>query len=183
MKALVRSFALIAFAAAPLAAQAKPAAKPAAPPAASAVSTMRTVWQPTANYVLQAAQDMPEEKFSFKPTPTVRSFGEVVAHVAGSQYMFCAAALGDTARAEDEIEKGTHSKADLVAAMKASTAYCDKAYAITDAAGRKPLTMFGQKHNRLWALLANMSHNGESYGNLITYLRINGMVPPSSKRQ
>lgn len=69
------------------------------------VGTTRALWQQLSGYVTQAAEDMPEAKYSFKPTPDVRSFGELIAHVAGSQYMFCAVAAGDSARAEDDIEK------------------------------------------------------------------------------
>ena len=181
MKPFTRPLALLAFAAAPLSAQAKPPVKPTPVPPVTAVSITKAVWSPIAEYILQSAMDMPEEKYSFKPAPMVRSFGELIGHVAGSQYMFCAAALGDSARKEDNIEKSTTTKAGLIAAMKASTAYCAKAYAISDAASRAPLTMFGQKQNRFWALVMNTSHDDEHYGNLVTYLRINAMVPPSSK--
>ena len=181
MKSAVRTFALLAVAAMPLAAQAKPPVKPTPVPATSAVATTKAVWAGIAGFILQSAIDMPEDKYSFKPVATVRSFGEIIGHVAGSQYMFCAAALGDSARKEDDIEKSTTTKAGLIEALKASTAYCMKAYAISEAAGRKALTMFGQKQNRFWALVMNTSHDDEHYGNLVTYLRINGMVPPSSK--
>ncbi|MBK5189567.1 MAG: DinB family protein, partial [Gemmatimonadaceae bacterium] len=94
-----------------------------------AVGAARDVWQQQSGYVTQAAEDMPEGKYAYKPTPDVRSFGQLIAHVAGSQYMFCAAAIGDSARAEDDIEKkGSTSKAELVAAMRASNKYCARAY-------------------------------------------------------
>jgi hypothetical protein len=179
MTTITHALTILTVAVAPLAAQTRPAAKPA--PASAAMSAEHAVWMQVANYILQSAEDMPDAKFGYKPIPTVRSFGEIIGHVAGSQFMFCAAALGDSARDEAAIEKGTHTKAELIAAMKASNAYCAKAYAISDAAGRAPLTMFGQKQNRFWALVMNTAHNGESYGNIITYLRMNGMVPPSSK--
>jgi uncharacterized damage-inducible protein DinB len=161
---------LLALAAAPLGAQAN-----------TAVPAAREIWKEFADYVTQSAIDMPEAKYSFKATPAVRSFGQLIGHVAGSQYMFCAAALGEPAKAEDDIEKTKTTKADLVAAMKASNAYCEKAYALGDAAVRAEITMFGAKHNKLWALINNAAHDGEHYGNIVTYLRLNGMVPPSSK--
>jgi uncharacterized damage-inducible protein DinB len=148
-----------------------------------AVGTSRALWQAQSGYITQAAEDMPEAKYSYKPTPDVRTFGELVAHVAGSQYMFCAAAVGDSARAEDDIEKSKTSKADLVAAMRASNEYCARAYRQTDDASARTLKMFGQERTRLYVLMQNATHDAEHYGNIVTYLRLNGMVPPSSKRQ
>ncbi|MFI5358380.1 MAG: DinB family protein [Opitutales bacterium] len=176
MRASVRCLAVLALAAAPLHAQAGPASV-----GSHAVSTARNVWQPIASYITQSAEDMPADKYGYRPTPEVRSFGQLIGHVAGSQYMFCAAAIGDTARKEDDIEKTMTTKTDLVAAMKASTAYCAKAYGQSDAASRGAITMFGQKQNRLWALITNAAHDDEHYGNIVTYLRLNGMVPPSSR--
>ena len=176
-KSFTRSLAVLTLLAVPLAGQARHTGRT----GSLAVATTRAVWEPIAGYILQSAMDMPEEKYGFKPTPEVRSFGELIGHVAGSQYMFCAAATGDSARKEDDVEKAATTKAALIAALKASTAYCAKAYTITDAAGRTPLTMFGQKQNRFWALVMNASHDDEHYGNIVTYLRMNGIVPPSSR--
>jgi uncharacterized damage-inducible protein DinB len=149
-----------------------------------AVGTTRSLWQQQSGYITQAAEDMPEAKYSYKPTPDVRSFGELIAHVAGSQYMFCAAAIGDSARSEDDIEKSKKtSKADLVAAMRASNDYCARAYKQTDDAAARTAKLFGQDRTRLYALMNNATHDAEHYGNIVTYLRLNGMVPPSSKRQ
>jgi uncharacterized damage-inducible protein DinB len=149
-----------------------------------AVGTTRALWQQMSGYVTESAQDMPESKYSYRPTKGVRSFGELIAHVAGSQYAFCATALGDSARAEDDIEKKKNmSKAELVAAMRASNDYCTRAYQQTDDATAAKVQMFGQERTRLYALMINATHDAEHYGNLVTYLRMNGMVPPSSKRQ
>jgi uncharacterized damage-inducible protein DinB len=148
-----------------------------------AVGTTRSFWQVQSGYITQAAEDMPEAKYSYKPTPDVRTFGELVAHVAGSQYMLCAAAIGDSARAEDAIEKSKKSKADLVAAMRASNDYCARAYQQTDDASAGTVKIFGQERTRLYVLMQNTTHDAEHYGNIVTYLRLNGMVPPSSKRQ
>ena len=149
-----------------------------------AVGTARALWKQLSSYVTESAQDMPESKYAFKPTKDVRSFGELIAHVAGSQYSFCATALGDSARAEDDIEKKKNmSKADLVTAMRASNDYCARAYQQTDDAAAAKVQLFGQERTRLFALMINATHDAEHYGNLITYLRMNGMVPPSSKRQ
>ena len=148
------------------------------------VGTTRALWQQLSGYVTQAAEDMPEAKYGFKPTPDVRSFGELIAHVAGSQYMFCAAATGDSARAEDDIEKKKMTgKAELVAAMRASNEYCARAYHQTDDASAAKVKLYGQEQTRLYALMINATHDAEHYGNIVTYMRLNNMVPPSSKRQ
>jgi uncharacterized damage-inducible protein DinB len=149
-----------------------------------AVGTARALWQQLSGYVTEAAQDMPEGKYSYRPTKDVRTFGELIAHIAGSQYSFCATALGEAERAEDDIEKQKKTnKADLVAAMKASNDYCARAYQQSDEASAAQIKMFGQDRTKLYALMINATHDAEHYGNIITYLRINGMVPPSSKRQ
>ncbi len=177
MKLFVCCAALLAFRAAPLLAQDRQAA------ADHAVAAARDIWQQQSGYVTQAAEDVPEAKYGYKPTPEVRSFGQLIAHVAGSQYMFCAAAIGDSTRSEDDIEKSKTSKADLVAAMRASNAYCASAYRQSDDASRQTVTMFGQKRTRFYVLMNNATHDAEHYGNIVTYLRLNGMVPPSSRRQ
>jgi uncharacterized damage-inducible protein DinB len=111
----------------------------------------------------------------------VRSFGQLIGHVAGAQYMICAAALGDPPRGEDEIEKTRTTKTELLAALRASTEYCGRAYAQTDAAAQQRTQLFGQERSRLAALGINATHNAEHYGNLVTYMRMNGLVPPSSR--
>lgn len=155
----------------------------AAPAAAqdAAVANARTLWHDVTAQVTQIAEEVPDSLYGFKPTPEVRSFGQLFGHIAGAQYMFCAAAVGDPPRGEDEIEKAATTKAALVEALKASTAYCERAYAQDDAAAQGAIEMFGQRRTRLWALGMNAVHNGEHYGNLVTYLRINGIVPPASR--
>jgi uncharacterized damage-inducible protein DinB len=163
-------------AATPVVAQQAPKADPSV-----GVTAAREVWAQAHNYVAKSAEQMPEAKFSFRPVATVRTFGEVVGHVAGSEMMFCAAALGETVPAEDAVEKAAKTKAALVAALKKSSDYCARAYAMTDAAASKSLTIFGMKMSGLGVLTLNAAHDYEHYGNLVTYLRINGMVPPSSQ--
>ena len=148
-----------------------------------AVSTVRMLWEPMIGYITTAAEELPESTYAYKPTPEVRSFGQLVGHVAGAQYLICAAALGDSPRNEDAIEKTRKAKADLVAALKASTQYCTKAYAQTDKAAQGKTKLFGQERTRLYALGLNATHDAEHYGNIVTYLRVNGIVPPSSRQQ
>lgn len=146
------------------------------------VDALRAMWETQSAYVLRSAELMPEADYAFKPVATVRSFGQLIAHVAGSQYSMCASALGEPERAEDEIEKAMGTKAQLVAALRASSEYCRRAYAQSDADAARTVTMFGESRTRMWALALNATHDGEHYGNLVTYLRIKGMVPPSSQR-
>jgi uncharacterized damage-inducible protein DinB len=148
----------------------------------AAVTTSRALWQQLTGYITTAAEEAPESLYAYKPTPEVRSFGQLIGHVAGAQYLICAAALGEPAREEDAVERSQTTKAGLVAALKASTEYCARAYAQSDAAAQGKTQLFGQEQTRLYALMLNATHNGEHYGNLVTYLRINKIVPPSSRR-
>ena len=157
------------------------AATPALAQAPSATSQARELWQEVTTFLVESANDMPENLYSFRPTPEVRTFGELIAHVAGAQKMFCAVALGEKPPAEDAVEQQAKTKASIVNALKASNAYCERAYAQTDAAASGMVDLFGQQHTKLYALLMNATHDNEHYGNVVTYLRINKMVPPSSK--
>ncbi len=134
------------------------------------------------NFV-KAAEKMPEENYSYKPTPEVRSFGQIVGHVADAQYMFCSMILGDSMKPQ-EIEKTKTSKADLVKAVKDASAYCDKAYdGMTDAHAAEMVKLMGHDMPKLIVLSINDAHTDEHYGNLVTYMRIKGLVPPSSEQQ
>ncbi len=153
-----------------------------APAPATGVATAKMVWQMGAANVLKSAEMLPEADYSFKPVATVRSFGDLFGHVAGSEYMFCAAALGEAPKAEDDIEKTVKTKAGLIAALKGAAAYCDKAYAMSDADAGGMTKLFGSDNSKYFALMLNAAHVDEHYGNLVTYLRMKGMVPPSSQQ-
>jgi uncharacterized damage-inducible protein DinB len=149
----------------------------------SAVQTSRMLWEQLSGWITQAASEIPESTYAFRATPEVRSFGQLVGHVAGAQYLICGAAMGEPPRKEDDIEKTKSSKADLVAALKASNEYCGKAYGQTDKAAQGQTKLFGENRTRLYALMLNATHDGEHYGNMVTYMRLNGIVPPSSRQQ
>jgi len=155
----------------PLAAQSAP----------GAVASAGAVWSSSIANIIKSAEQAPESLYSYKATPEVRSFGQLIGHVAGAQYSYCSAVLGEPLKAEDDIEKTKTSKADLVDAIKASTEYCKKAYAVSDAAAQSMVKVFGQDRTKLYALIANASHDSEHYGNIVTYLRLNKMIPPSSQ--
>ncbi len=141
------------------------------------------IYTTTKNDVLKAAEEMPEENYSFKPVSTVRSFGQLVGHVADAQYEFCSAVIGD-GKQSPGIEKNKTTKADLIQGLKDGFAYCDQAYnGMTDAHAAEIIKFFGHDAPKLTMLGYNSGHNFEHYGNMVTYLRIKGLVPPSSQQQ
>ncbi len=132
-------------------------------------------------WLLGSAEKMPEENYTFKPTDAVRSFGQVVGHVADAQYLFCSAALGEKNPAL-KIEQTKTSKADLIAALKDAFAYCDKAYdGMTDATATQMVKFFGGDTPKLSVLTVNLAHSAEHYGNIVVYLRLKNIVPPSTE--
>jgi uncharacterized damage-inducible protein DinB len=132
--------------------------------------------------LVSSAEKMPEENYNFKPTEAVRSFGQIVGHVADAQYMFCSLALGES-NPDHKIEQTKTTKADLVAALKESVAYCDKAYdGMTDASGAQMVKLFGMDMPKFGALNINNMHDMEHYGNLVTYMRLKNIVPPTSEQ-
>jgi uncharacterized damage-inducible protein DinB len=148
--------------------------------------SLKSAWDGAKKNIKESAEQMPEDGYAFKPIDTVRTFGQILAHVAGANYVFCGTAKGDkTAREEDAIEKSAKSKADIIKALDASLAYCDAAFASVDdkSAGEMVDMPYGMpKSPRATPLIVNIGHLDEHYGNLVTYFRIKGMVPPSSKR-
>jgi uncharacterized damage-inducible protein DinB len=154
---------------------------PAAPPANPITASEKGLYSFVSNAVIGAAQKMPEENYSFKPTPDVRSFGQLVGHVADASYMFCSQALGEPNPMKD-IEKTKASKADLVAAVKDAVAYCNKAFdSMTDAKGSQMVKLFNFDMAKLTLFSLNTAHTDEHYGNMVTYLRLKGIVPPTSE--
>jgi uncharacterized damage-inducible protein DinB len=140
-------------------------------------------YERTKGILLRSAEKMPEENYSFKPVDTVRSYGQIIGHLADAQYLFCSTASGEKSP-DLKIEKTKTSKADLIAALKDGFAYCDKVYnSMTDAAGTETVKFFGNEIPKFAALNINISHNMEHYGNLVTYMRIKGIVPPTSEQQ
>ena len=151
--------------------------------AASISGDVRSDYQSVRDYFVRAAEKMPEESYGFRPSPDVRSFGEQVAHVADDQYNLCAPAKGEVRKeAYRHIEQTLTKKADLIAALKAGFAYCDGAYdSLTDTSALDPVVFGGQKTTRFHMLNWNLWHTWEHYGNVVVYLRMKGLVPPSSE--
>lgn len=152
-------------------------------PSNPGVAGTKMVWANMSNYVVRTAEQLSEADYSYRPVATVRSFGEMLGHVAGAQNMFCAVALGETPKSEDDIEKTVTTKAGLVAALKASNEYCARAYGMSDANAAVMTKIFGMDMSKMGVLSFNAAHVAEHYGNLVTYMRMKGMVPPSSQGQ
>jgi uncharacterized damage-inducible protein DinB len=155
----------------------------AAPPPANPISVSQSkMYTMLSGVVISAAEKMPEENYSFKPTPDVRSFGQLVGHLADSQYYFCSLATGET-KSGGAVEKNKTSKADLVAALKEAVAYCKTTYAgMTDTKGGETVKLMNTDFARLAVLAGNTAHDYEHYGNMATYMRLKGIVPPTSEK-
>jgi uncharacterized damage-inducible protein DinB len=131
--------------------------------------------------ILRTAEKVPEKYYHFKPTDKVRSFGQILGHIADSQYLFCSLVLGEKNPAP-RIEKTHTTKAGLIAALKKAFAYGDKAYtAMTDESAIQTVQFFGQDTPKFSVLQVNGTHTISHYGNLVTYMRMKNIVPPTSE--
>jgi uncharacterized damage-inducible protein DinB len=150
------------------------------PPANPLIGGEKGLYAYVSGAVIGAAVKMPEENYSFKPTPEIRTFGQLVGHVADAQYLFCSTGGGDK-NPGLQIEKTVTTKADLVQALKDAVAYCNKEYAtMTDVKAVELIKFMGRDAPRLLAFTLNTAHTDEHYGNMVTYLRLKGIVPPTS---
>ena len=136
----------------------------------------------------EAAENMPADEYAFRPTPQVRSFGQIIGHVVDANFFFCSQAAGEKSAATVDHEQIT-DKAGLVKALNDSLVYCDRVYAATtDVNFVQPLQIAnvvgtGSTNTvRGAVLLYNIAHNYEHYGNLAVYMRLKGHVPPSTAR-
>lgn len=126
---------------------------------------LRKSFDEVSTWISKAADMVPAEKYSYKPVPTVRSFGEIIAHVADSYNYYCAHGKGSDLKWSDPIEKGIIDKASLAVKLKESLDGCKSVYAT-------PV--------QVAPLIENVGHTNLHYGNVITYMRILGLKPPSS---
>lgn len=131
--------------------------------------------------IMKAAEKMPESAYNFQPTPEERTFGALVGHIADAQTRICSSASGEMKPAT--AGKLT-AKADLVAALKASFAVCDAAMeAVNDENAMSKVSFMGRgERTKLGTLIYNIGHDNESYGTMAVYLRLKGIVPPSSEK-
>ena len=156
---------------------------PAGPPDLTSMSGgLMSLYRSIRTNLIEAAELMPEEHYSFAPAGDVRTYGQLVGHVANTQYNFCTPAREVPNPNKVNLET-LKTKAELVAALKAAFAFCDPAYeSLTDTA-MAAVTKFGQAPiTKAYTLTFNVAHDNEHYGNIVTYLRLKGLVPPSTAR-
>jgi uncharacterized damage-inducible protein DinB len=160
---------------------------PATPPTTS--SWLRGAYNNIRGYVARAPEKMPEELYGMRPgtQPEVRTFGQLIGHLATYNYLWCSQAKGEKNPADGQDLEKLPNKAALVKAVNEALTYCDGAYAaLTDASGQELLTITQENGRRtqslrLSLLILNYGHNNEHYGNVVTYMRMKDIVPPSSE--
>jgi uncharacterized damage-inducible protein DinB len=141
-------------------------------PLTATVSIFRSNMQ---DKIMKSADAMPESKYSYRPTKDVRSFAEILSHVADISYVLCSNAKGE---APPATATGKGSKTEIIAYLKGSFEYCDGVYSgFTDAHLNDPADFWGVKTNKMFILTQVGNHDALHYGNLGTYLRQNGLVP------
>lgn len=133
---------------------------------ANPTAVVRAGFGEVADWVTKSADMVPAEKYSYKPVDTVRTFGQLIGHIADSYNYFCARGAGNKVEWSDPIEKGTTDKASLVPKLKQALDKCNAVY--------------GSNTGQLEPLMINVSHTSLHYGNIITYMRMLGLKPPSS---
>jgi len=197
MKRLFSVLVLAMLIALPLAAQAQPPAPPAAMPPTTMAAAQAAPVGPTEplsrvifngyngikRNLTESAAKVPEADYSFAPTKEVRNFAQIFDHVANTQFSLCSAAKGEANPNKEDFEKTATTKAAVVKALADSFAYCDTVYlTLTDAKAVELIKMGQNESPRVGRLITNVAHDNEHYGNLVTMMRLKGMVPPSTER-
>jgi uncharacterized damage-inducible protein DinB len=161
-----------------------------APPENPLAVWLRNAYTTNRNNIAKSAQKVPEEFYNMRPGPQaeVRTFGQIIGHLANFNYLWCAEAKGEPNPNEaNNLEKVT-AKAELVKVLNGALTYCDGVYAaLTDASATEMIQVTGPNGQRNQSprasrLILNYAHNNEHYGNLVTYMRIKSIVPPSSSQ-
>ena len=139
----------------------------------------RQSWTRTKTNLLAAAEKMPEENYTYKPAPESQSFRDLVAHTADSAMGQCSGYNGERKQAG---AAAMNAKADLVGAIKAAMAECDKAYeSLTDAKATEMIPGRGGNRSRLGTLWGNTVHMEHEYAQMAVHFRLKSLVPPSSE--
>jgi hypothetical protein len=151
---------------------------PAAQPL-SYVNEIKQSYQGIKNNVLRAAEKMPESEYGFKPSPDVRDYAGEVAHAADIQTMLCSMALNSPKQGNAASLK---TKAELIKALQDSNALCDQAYnSLTEANASEARPFIRGQRTLIGVLEFNIAHHNETYGTMVPYMRMKGIVPPSSE--
>ena len=150
-----------------------------APDANPLSSGLKGSYNTIKNNIIKSAEKMPEEHYGFKPMPEMQSFAQRMAHIADASIRSCAAIKGE----QKTPPAGTKTaKADLIAALKETFTYCDSVVdSLTDADASKLATVGGRQSTKFQPLWGMVSHNNSIYGALSVYMRLKGVIPPSSE--
>ena len=159
-----------------------------APPPQSLTAEVNGYYTAVAGYISRAAAQVPAEMYTFQPTPDVRSFARLFAHITDDNNGACSALAGVTP-APARVDTGSAGawaadkmpKADLEKGLNDSIALCQKAFAALTPANMSESAGGRGNRSKFGNLIYNTSHINEHYGNLVTYLRLKGLVPPSSQ--
>jgi hypothetical protein len=133
---------------------------------ADASTELKNGFNEVNGWVVKAADLVPADKYNYKPVDTVRTFGQLIAHITDSYNYFCAHGVGNKVQWSEAVEKGTTDKDTLLPKLKEAVGRCDAAY--------------GASNGQFKPLFLNVGHTNLHYGNLITYIRMLGLKPPSS---
>ncbi|HWD98888.1 MAG TPA: DinB family protein [Bryobacteraceae bacterium] len=145
----------------------------------SAANEAKQAYNRTKSVLTRAAEKIPEADYSFKATPDVRTIGALIGHVADAQARMCAGLTGSQPPASASSKT---AKADLVAVLQESFSLCDKAVdSLTEANALEAVGSGRMQRTRIGAIYGMIIHSNEEYGYLAVYLRLKGIVPPSSE--
>ena len=150
--------------------------------AASAAADLLAAWNREAKKLIDMAEDFPEDKYNYKPTPEVRSFAEQLTHVAEANARFAGLARGQAAGGAEHHEAAPKTKAEIVAMLKKS--FEDAAAAIQsagDAGLAQPIKLPTRTITGYGLWTSATINAAEHYGNLVVYYRLNGLVPPTTR--
>jgi uncharacterized damage-inducible protein DinB len=183
VQAIVLAAGFVAVVAAPIKAQAPAAARP----AQGFTAYLQGQYAAVKRNISGSTEKMPAEHFSYRPVPEVMTYGELISHVLQTQYNYCNAVKGGPNPATGKDFKKT-DKVSLIQLVQDSFAYCDDAFAGLSDANALEMITAGNAPNQRQIARANqltqlVVHGNEHYGNLVTYMRTKGIVPPSSAAQ
>lgn len=158
------------------------AAQDAAPAPLGAGRAINQMYTTIKTYLTESASKMAEADFAFRPSPDVRTYGALIGHISNAGFASCAGLLGEANPNKENLEQKT-DKVALSAALAGMVAYCDRAFAsITDENAVEPIKVGSRQIARVVPAASLVAHLNEHYGNLVTYMRIKGIVPPSTER-
>ncbi|HEU4927738.1 MAG TPA: DinB family protein [Vicinamibacterales bacterium] len=140
-------------------------------------------YQSVQRNLVEAAEKMPEANYGFKPTPEIRPFGQLVAHAALAQFGTCSLLKGEPSPRKDEKEDAPRTRAEAIALLKASTEYCDPLVTpLTDTTMPEMVKAKDMQVAKGLLPASLISHGQEMYGTMAVYLRLKGIVPPTTER-